>query len=236
MEKGRGPGTSSLADEKNEVTRARIRRAAVTVLAQRGFRATIDEIAAVADISPRTVFRHYTGHDELVVDAIGAMTRELGAPIDGLPDPADDLEGWLWRLAFEAQRRNADIVGRAFWDFYNPPPETSRLILKALAGRRSGRGAVDGVDHRHGVGARPRVRSGASGIGGGVQSPLLGIHDTPTGDRVRPLTRAGGHADDRHPHGLSGVRRGQAAWLTAGLTLSHARTVSFSSHQSPNAC
>ena len=140
MEKGRGPGTSSLADEKNEVTRVRIRRAAMTVLAQRGFRATIDEIAAVAGISPRTVFRHYGGYDELVVDAIGAMTSELGAPIDGLPDPADDLRGWLWRLAFEAQRRNVDIVGRAFWDFYNPPPETSRPILQALVERRSGRG------------------------------------------------------------------------------------------------
>jgi AcrR family transcriptional regulator len=159
VEDGHGPGTSSLADEKSEVTRARIRRAAMTVVAQRGFRATIDEIATTADVSARTVFRHYAGHDDLLADAITAMTNELGRPVDGLPDPSVDLHGWLWRLALTAQTRNVDIMGWAFWDFYNPPPGTSTVILEALAERRAQRGQwmayIVGTAWKHAGGAGP---------------------------------------------------------------------------------
>jgi len=162
MGPGQGSGTVSLTDRKNEVTRVLIRRAAMAVLAQRGLRATIDEIAATAGISPRTVFRHYAGYDDLVADAIGAMSEELGAPIDGLPDPVADFYGWLWRLALEAQTRNAAVLGRAFWDFYNPPTDTSAAILTALAERRLRRAKwMDYIvetawKHAGGTGAVPR--------------------------------------------------------------------------------
>ncbi len=90
------------------------------------------------------------------------MSDELGAPVDGLPDPAADFHGWLWRLALEAQTRNAAILGRAFWDFYNPPTDTSAVILEALAERRLRRGQwMDYIvktawRHAGGTGAVPR--------------------------------------------------------------------------------
>jgi AcrR family transcriptional regulator len=132
----RESGFANLTEEKNAVTRSRIRRAAMRVLAQRGLRATVEEIAEDAGVSSRTVFRHYAGHDDLVADAIAGMYEELGRPVPGLPDPSDDLRAWLWRLALEAQARNAEILGHAFWDLYNPPPGTSEVILDALVERR----------------------------------------------------------------------------------------------------
>jgi len=111
----------------------------MTVLAQRGFRATIDEIAIAVGLSPRTVFRHYAGHDDLVADAVEGMFDQLGQPINELPDPAVDFPGWLACLARTAHIRNAGILGRAFWDIHNPAPDTSLVILEALSKRRERR-------------------------------------------------------------------------------------------------
>lgn len=47
---------SSLAEERQQLTQARIRRAAMEVVARRGFDATVDEIAEVSGVSPRTIF------------------------------------------------------------------------------------------------------------------------------------------------------------------------------------
>ena len=113
-------------------TRDRIRTAARLVLARRGFAATVDEIAAQAGVSPRTVFRHYPTRDELFVDAVKAMFEACGArPIPGLPAPTDDLDGWIEGLAITVHKRNAEIVGQAFWDIHAPHmPETLAEIRR----------------------------------------------------------------------------------------------------------
>jgi AcrR family transcriptional regulator len=153
----------TLVAEKNEVTRERICRAAMTVLAKRGFQATVEEIASVAGVSARTVFRHYGSHQELVARALSSIYDELGGPVEGLPDPRSDLKGWLDVLALTAHRRNSDILGQAFWGFYNPPPETAQVILEVLAARRAKRRRwMDSVvdltwSAAGGIGAPPRV-------------------------------------------------------------------------------
>ncbi len=123
----------SLAEEQRDLARTRIRRAAQAVLAERGFRATIEEIAAAAGVSSRTVFRHYAGHDQLIAEAVAGIYDELGQPISDLPDPNVDLHGWLAVLSLTAHTRNAKILGRAFWDVRNPDPDVSPAILDALA-------------------------------------------------------------------------------------------------------
>jgi len=137
MERGQGPGALSLAEEQREWTRGRIRRAAMKVLAERGLGATVDDIAAAAGVSARTVFRHYAGADQLVAAAIEEMIDELGRPVEGLPDPTVDPRGWVATLVLAAHTRNAGILGRVFWDIHNPAPDTSPIVLAALSNRRS---------------------------------------------------------------------------------------------------
>src|SRR5579863_2390420 len=61
-----GTPSSSLAEERRDLTRCRIRQAAMEVIAQRGFNATVEEIAQRSGVSPRTIFRHYATHDRLI--------------------------------------------------------------------------------------------------------------------------------------------------------------------------
>ena len=58
VDKAQGTPSPSLAEEQRQLTRSRIRRAAMQVVARRGFDATVEEIARVSGVSPRTIFRH----------------------------------------------------------------------------------------------------------------------------------------------------------------------------------
>jgi AcrR family transcriptional regulator len=106
-----------LADEQKQVTRARIGRAAMVVVARRGFGATV--IARESDVNPRTIFRHYTTHQNLIVATVRDMFEACSRrPIEGLPSPDDDCDGWLEGLALTIHTRNAEILGEAFWDIH----------------------------------------------------------------------------------------------------------------------
>ena len=104
----------SLAAEQRQLARARIVRAAGSVLATRGLAATIDDVAEVAGVSRRTIFRHFTTRDALFVTVIRAGIRRYAEQIP--PPPAgDDLRGWLPELLAVTHRLNARN-GRVFWD------------------------------------------------------------------------------------------------------------------------
>jgi AcrR family transcriptional regulator len=116
-----GSSPPSLADEQQQLTRSRIRRAAMEVVARRGFAATIDEIAQASGVSPRTIFRHYTNHDQLMVSTVKDMFEACGQrPIAGLPSPTDDVDGWIEGLAVTIHTRTVEILGDAFWDIHAP--------------------------------------------------------------------------------------------------------------------
>jgi AcrR family transcriptional regulator len=114
-----------LAEEQQQLTRTRIRRAAMEVVARRGFDATVDEIAKVSGVSPRTIFRHYASHDRLIISTVEDMCEACGRrPIEGLPSPTDDLDGWIEGLALVIHTRNTEILGDAFWDIHAPRHHT----------------------------------------------------------------------------------------------------------------
>jgi AcrR family transcriptional regulator len=103
----------SLADEQRDLVRARILRAAGSVLAARGLAATVDDVAEAAGVSRRTVFRHYVTRDALFVAVIRAGIRRYAEQI---PRPADDdLRGWLREMLAVTHKLNAGN-GRVFWD------------------------------------------------------------------------------------------------------------------------
>jgi AcrR family transcriptional regulator len=95
------------------------------VVARRGFDATVDEIAKVSGVSPRTIFRHYASHDRLIISTVEDMCEACGRrPIEGLPSPTDDLDGWIEGLALVIHTRNTEILGDAFWDIHAPRRHT----------------------------------------------------------------------------------------------------------------
>ena len=134
----------SLADEQRELTRSRIRNAAMEVVARRGFDATVEEIARVSGVSRRTIFRHYESQSALILTTVQDMFAAVGRrPIEGLPRSGDDLDGWLEGIARTIHTRNAEILGRAFWDIHTPNlDETGELAEVAVLRRDSRRAGV----------------------------------------------------------------------------------------------
>jgi AcrR family transcriptional regulator len=127
----------SLAEEQRQLTRSRIRQAAMEVVAQRGFDATIEEISRVSGVSPRTIFRHYASQGNLIITTVNDMFEACGRrPIEGLPAAEDDLDGWLTVLAMTIHTRNAEIIGEAFWDLHAPHHEESEALAEVSALRR----------------------------------------------------------------------------------------------------
>lgn len=107
------------------------------VVARRGFDATVEEIAQLSRVSPRTIFRHYASHDRLIVATVKDMCEACGRrPIEGLPRPTDDFEGWLEGLAVTIHTRNADILGEAFWDIHAPNRNSSEVLSEVTDLRR----------------------------------------------------------------------------------------------------
>jgi AcrR family transcriptional regulator len=135
-----GSSPPSLVDEQQQLTRSRIRRAAMEVVARRGFAATIDEIARVSGVSPRTVFRHYAHHDQLIVSTVKDMFEACGRrPIEGLPSPTDDLDGWIEVLSVTIHSRTIEILGDAFWDIHAPNLTGSAAFAELDDHRRQSR-------------------------------------------------------------------------------------------------
>ncbi len=129
-------GRRSLAAEKHQLTEDRILRATMTAMARRGFSATVDDVAAVAGVSPRTIYRYFDTRDDLVAAGIRGMLKACENPISGLPSVDDDLAGWIDRIALASAERNESIFGAAFWDFARPTPSGSKVIEEARALRR----------------------------------------------------------------------------------------------------
>lgn len=147
----------SLAEEQRQLTQLRIRRAAMEVVGRRGFAATVEEIAKVSGLSPRTIFRHYANHDRLIAETVRDMFQEsgrfpdLGSPravddvaawIEALPQHVTDVDRWLEDLAVIVHTRMAEVFGTAFWDIYAPPRPGSEALAEVAdlsrAYRRSG--------------------------------------------------------------------------------------------------
>jgi AcrR family transcriptional regulator len=135
-----GSSPPSLADEQKQLTRDRIRRAAMSVVARRGFDATVEEIARESGVSPRTIFRHYATQGSLILATVKDMFEACGRrPIAGLPVLEEDLDGWLEVLAVTVHTRNAEILGQAFWDLHAAHSGESHPLAEVAALRRLSR-------------------------------------------------------------------------------------------------
>lgn len=129
----------SLRDDARSRARARIVEGASVAVARTGLGATIDEIAAEAGVSRRTVFRHFATHD----DVIAEVARLVGQGVDELvplsPTPGEDLHAWLAAAMVQLHGFIRARVGRAFWDVYGGGVDLSdgaRVEVERVIARR----------------------------------------------------------------------------------------------------
>jgi AcrR family transcriptional regulator len=124
-----------LRERKNARTRAAIERAALELALEQGYEhTTVDQIAARADVSARTVFGRYPTKDAIV----------FGAP----DHDASELEAWLDRPDGDVLDRFAaylrHLIGR------RDDEELAHLRLRALLAdpylRRALRGRLDALE------------------------------------------------------------------------------------------
>jgi len=110
------------------------------VVARRGFDATVGDIAEVSGVSPRTIFRHYGTHDQLILATVKDMFEACGrGPVEGIPRSSRDLRGWLEGMAVTIHTRNAVIIGEAFWDIHAASHLASETLSEIADIRREAR-------------------------------------------------------------------------------------------------
>ena len=127
----------SLGEARRDLARERILRAAGQVLATRGLTATMDDVAEVAGVNRRTVFRHYATRERLFAQAILAGVHRYGQQLPTAPEHGD-LRAWLRELLVVTHRLNADN-GRVFWEIAALPTDglSAELAQAAQESRKA---------------------------------------------------------------------------------------------------
>jgi AcrR family transcriptional regulator len=110
--------SSGLRERKKQQTREAIHRAAMQLFAERGFEATtIADIAAAADIAPRTFFSYFASKEDAVFEKFDATFADFDETLRERPagtTALDALRDWLGRAArkFSDDVEHAKLVAR----------------------------------------------------------------------------------------------------------------------------
>ena len=147
MQDGRVTGIDLRATQARR-TRAAIRAAALTLTKERGYAAmTVDDVAALAGVSRRTVFNHFSSKADLLVlapeapepqaleafvNGTGTLLEDLGALLASGAEAVESERGWL--LSFPEIVRDNPEVERAIHERLR----AVALSLIDAAGRRLG--------------------------------------------------------------------------------------------------
>jgi AcrR family transcriptional regulator len=148
--------TSGLRERKKQATRLALHRAALELVAERGLEhVSVDDIAARAEVSPRTFFNYFSAKDDAVLgldpEAMDRQVAQLRARPAGEP-PVEALravaraqsaemagETELWPLRLKVIDASPVLVGRLAAAF----GESERALAEALAERTGTRAGVD---------------------------------------------------------------------------------------------
>jgi AcrR family transcriptional regulator len=95
-----------LRERKKRATRRTLQRAALELVAERGLaNVTVEEIAAAADVSPRTFFNYFPGKDEALTGTDPADVDEICAAV--ATRPAEETPLAALREVFVARAERA---------------------------------------------------------------------------------------------------------------------------------
>jgi len=148
--------TTGLRERKKQATRAALHEAALRLVAERGLDAvSIDDIAARADVSPRTFFNYFAGKDDAVIgldpEASGRQVELfLARPADESPlhalravarDQSAEMAGEteLWPLRLKVIDAHPALLARLAAAF----GESEQALARAIAGRTGTRVGSD---------------------------------------------------------------------------------------------
>jgi AcrR family transcriptional regulator len=126
---------ATIADAKRQATVDRILTAACRLLIERGLDVTMDEIAAEAGVSRRTLFRHFDTRERLVAEGLAVGIDRYG---ERLPSFTGDWRGWLADMCRTAHRMQASY-GPGYWELTSRgdlPPEIAAVEARRRVRRR----------------------------------------------------------------------------------------------------
>jgi AcrR family transcriptional regulator len=129
-----------LGAAQRQLARQRIYQATWAALAENGLSVTVEDVAARAGLSMRTVFRHFGTRDRLVAEALRAQLRSYK---EGLSEPApgESLVNWLRRTVEYVHQYQLEL-GRAYWEMTAPGRPLEGEIAAIAAKRQSGRATL----------------------------------------------------------------------------------------------
>ncbi len=120
---------SDLQESKRQATVEHLVRAATRALVDRGFDATVDDVAQLAGVSRRTVFRYFATRDDLLAAAIVAGVPAFDANLPQYDDHID-WRAWVSALCGIIHGMNGDF-GRMLWDLMTWHDKSERLTAAA---------------------------------------------------------------------------------------------------------
>jgi AcrR family transcriptional regulator len=148
--------TAGLRERKKQATRLALHEAALRLVAERGLEAvSIDDIAAEADVSPRTFFNYFSSKDDAVIGldpeaSARQISSFLARPADETPllalrnvsrhqaeEMSEDTE--LWPLRLRVIDANPVLLARLAAAF----GQSERALAEAIAERTSTRVGVE---------------------------------------------------------------------------------------------
>jgi AcrR family transcriptional regulator len=105
------PASASLRERKKQATRRSLRRIALDLVAERGFaHVTVEDIAAAAEVSPRTFFNYFQSKEAALFGADPERTAELRRRIVEEAPGETALEALRRIMIDEARHRSAEIA------------------------------------------------------------------------------------------------------------------------------
>ncbi|MDE0803929.1 MAG: TetR/AcrR family transcriptional regulator [Acidimicrobiales bacterium] len=109
-----GPVDVELSDDPRAAVRERIVRGARVELTRRGLAVRVEDVAAAAGVSRRTVFRYFETRDSLVAAALEDSMRSYGDRVPR-PEPDVELDEWLRTALVAIHHMNAQH-GRVYFE------------------------------------------------------------------------------------------------------------------------
>jgi AcrR family transcriptional regulator len=148
--------TTGLRERKKLATRLALHQAALQLVAEHGLdRVSVDDIAARADVSPRTFFNYFSSKDDAVVGLDPTAPQQQAEAFAGRPaeeSPVQALrsvavaqagvmaeERELWPLRLRVVEAHPALLARLAAGFN----ESDRVLAEAIARRTGTRADVD---------------------------------------------------------------------------------------------
>jgi len=122
-------------DNPKSVVRLRVLRSTRPLLAERGLSVSMDEIAAAAGVSRRSLFRHFESRDELVAETLGSVIDAYEGGVGDALSGERELDEWLTNMVTTLYRAHRD-AGRGVWELTSAADGVLSPPLAAVNRRR----------------------------------------------------------------------------------------------------